>query len=51
MCKYSTAKLPDLNFTLSCIEITNVEEGVVKLPPNSTIFAIIKADLQKWDRV
>jgi hypothetical protein len=21
------------------------------LPPNSTIFAIIKADLQKWNRV
>lgn len=47
MCKYSTAKLPDLNFTLNYIEFTNVEEEVVELPPNFTIFAIIKADLQK----
>jgi hypothetical protein len=47
MSKYSTAKLPDLNFALSNIEITNVQEGVVKLSPNSAIFAIIKADLQK----
>jgi hypothetical protein len=47
VCKYSTAKLPDLNSTLNCIEITNVEEGVVTLPPNSAIFAIIKADLQR----
>jgi hypothetical protein len=45
MCKYSTAKLLDLNFILNCIEVTDVEEGVVKLLPNSTIFAIIKADL------
>jgi hypothetical protein len=47
MCKYSTAKLLDLNFILNCIEITDFEEGVVKLPPNSMIFAIIKVDLQE----
>jgi hypothetical protein len=46
MDKYSTAKLLGLNFILNCIEITNVEEGVVKLPLNSAIFAIIKADSQ-----
>jgi hypothetical protein len=51
MCKYSIAKLPDLNFIINCIEVTDVEGVIVKLLPNSTIFAIIKADLQKWDRV
>jgi len=47
VCQYSTAKLPDLNFTINYIEITNFEEDVVKVPPTSTIFAIIKADLRK----
>jgi hypothetical protein len=47
MCKYSTAKLLDLNFILNCIAVTDVEEVIVKLLPNSTIFAIIKAHLQK----
>ena len=45
MSKYSTAKLPDLDFALNCIE--NVYKAIVKLPLNSAIFAIIRADLQK----
>jgi hypothetical protein len=50
MYKYSTAKLLGLNFILNCIEITEVEGGV-RLPHDSMIFAIIKGDSHKLERV